>query len=149
SVRRRPVTRLRALIRSGIPVAGMPAFDLPEDSLNALAALVVSLNSVAAGASVPGDREAGREFFIGKGKCGSCHMVNGTGTPLGPDLSDVATRLTVEELRESLLEPDAQIAQGYDLVTAQLRNGTTLRGFARGRTNFAVELQDLSGGLHP
>jgi mono/diheme cytochrome c family protein len=55
----------------------MPAFDLPANDLDALAALVHSLNSPAAESTVPGDRAAGEEFFFGKGQCTSCHMIYG------------------------------------------------------------------------
>src|SRR3984885_11464791 len=94
-VRRRSIPKLRTLIRNGIPAAGMPSFDLPGDALDALAALVASLNSSASETTVPGDRAAGEKFFAGKGQCGSCHMVLGAGHPLGPDLSNVGSEMTV------------------------------------------------------
>jgi PQQ-dependent dehydrogenase (methanol/ethanol family) len=147
-LRRRPISRLRTLIRTGIPAAGMPPFDLEDDALDALATLVVSLNSSAAEADVPGDRAAGKIFFFGKGHCDSCHMVFGIGQPLGPDLSDVGREMTVDQIREALLQPDAQITPGYELVTVRLRDGQTLRGFVRSRTNFDIQLQDLTGGVH-
>src|SRR5256885_7578058 len=63
-LRKRPISRLRNLIRTGIPSAGMPPFDLPDEALDALAALVISLNSSASEANVPGDRAAGQKFFF-------------------------------------------------------------------------------------
>ena len=60
SVRARSAQSLRNVIRNGIPTAGMPAFDLPDETLDALTALIVSLNAVAAKSSVPGDVAAGR-----------------------------------------------------------------------------------------
>ena len=47
------------------------------------------------------------------------------------------------------MQPDAKIAPGYGLVSVRLRNGQTLRGFARSRTSFDLALQDLKGSLHP
>ena len=41
----------------------MPAFDLPADTIDALATMIASWNAVAAKASVPGDAAAGRQFF--------------------------------------------------------------------------------------
>ena len=72
-------------------------------------------------------------------------MVYGEGSSIGPDLSNVALEMTVHEIREALLEPDRRIAPGYGLVSVRLRNGETLRGFARSRTNFDLALQDLTG----
>ena len=44
---------LRNVIRNGIPAAGMPAFDLPAGTIDALATLVASLNASAAESAVP------------------------------------------------------------------------------------------------
>jgi putative heme-binding domain-containing protein len=147
-VRSRSTLGLRSLIRNGIPTAGMPPFTLPDNTLDALVAMVVSLNSSASETAVPGDVAAGKKFYFGQGQCDSCHMVFGTGQPLGPDLSDVGKEMTVGQIREALLQPDAQITPGYGLLTVHLRDGTTLRGFARSRTNFDIQLQDLASGLH-
>ena len=149
SARARSAQSLRNVIRNGIPAAGMPAFDLPTDTLDALAAMIASLNAVAAKSSVPGDVAAGRQFFFGKGRCGSCHLVQGEGSPVGPDLSDIGLQLTVDEIREALQNPDARIAPGYDVVAVRLRDGRTLRGFARSRSSFDVAVQDFAGAFHP
>jgi len=148
ALRRRSVPQLRDLIRNGIPAAGMPSFDLRTDQLDALAALVHSLNEPAADTAVPGDVVIGKEFFFGKGQCASCHMVYGRGQPIGPDVSNIARELTLDEIRQSELRPGARITPGYELVTVRLRDGKTIRGFARGRSNFDVRLQDLNGRFH-
>jgi PQQ-dependent dehydrogenase (methanol/ethanol family) len=148
-VRRRSIDNLRRVIVRGIPAAGMPPFDLPAPTLNALAELVASLNRSAADTSVDGDRTAGEAFFFGQGQCANCHMVFGAGAPIGPDLSAVARDRTVDELREALGNPGAHIAAGYGLVTLELRDGSTLRGFARNRTRYGIALQDLEGRFHP
>src|SRR5919198_5393993 len=148
SLRGRSPQSLRNVIRNGIPAAGMPAFDLPADTLDALATMIGSLNAVAAKSNVPGDVAAGKQFFFGKGQCVSCHLVHGEGSPIGPDLSDIGLELTVDEIREALLDPDARIAPGYGVVSVRLRNGRTLRGFARSRSSFDVAVQDLTGAFH-
>ncbi len=149
SLRRRSTQSIRNVIRNGIPAAAMPGFDLPAATLDALTNLVASLNASAADTSVPGERAAGKQFFFGAGNCGSCHMVYGEGSPVGPDLSNIAREMTVDQLREALLQPDTRIAPGYGVVTARLRDGRTLRGFARSKTSFDLALQDLKGSLHP
>src|SRR2546426_426113 len=147
-VRGRSTQQLRALIQEGRPSLGMPAFHLPAAELDALAAFVHSLNSPAAESGSPGAPAAGQRFFFGQGKCSSCHMVRGRGTAIGPDLSNVGRELTMSELREALLKPDARITPGYELVDIRLRDGRTVRGFARGRTNFDIQLQGLDGSFH-
>jgi len=147
-VRRRSVQSLKTVIQKGVPSAGMPAFELPDATLTALANLVVSLNASAADVKVPGDATAGHAFFVGKGKCSTCHMVYGSGSPIGPDLSNVARNLTVDQLRDAVLKPEAQITQGYAVATVHLRDGRAVRGFIRSRTKFDVAVQDLSGRFH-
>lgn len=147
-LRRRTPQSLKTVILKGVPTAGMPGFDLPPPILDGLVELVVSLNASAAEANVPGDRAAGKEFFFGRGKCNTCHMVSGSGSPIGPDLSNVAREMAVYQLREALLNPSAQFASGYAPVTAALRDGRTIRGFARNKTAFDIAIQDLKGGFH-
>src|SRR5579864_2405570 len=120
----RSVKQLHTLVEEGRPSSGMPAFPLPTAELDALATFVHSLNSPAAEAALPGVVSAGDQFFFGKGQCASCHMVQGRGKPIGPDLSNVARELTVSEITQSLLKPGAHIAPGYGLVTVRLRDGT-------------------------
>ena len=146
-LRGRSLGELQDLIHNGIPAGGMPAFDLPDTQLAALAAFVHSLNAPAAEIAAPGDRVAGERFFFNRGLCASCHMVKGQGRPIGPDLSNVGRQMTLQDLRESLLQPSAHIAAGYQLVTVSLRDGKTLRGFVKNRSNFDLLLQDLDGRM--
>jgi mono/diheme cytochrome c family protein len=76
-VRSRSIQQLRHFIRRGAPGSGMPAFDLPGAQLDALAALLRTLNAPAAESAPLGDSDAGKQFFLGKGQCNSCHMVYG------------------------------------------------------------------------
>jgi len=139
--------QLRALIQKGVPASGMPAFDLPADELDALAALVHSLKRARRGRAVARGCQAGEQFFF---RQRAMHILShGAGARGGcrPDLSDVGARLTGEEIRESLLQPGTRTAAGYELATVQLRDGHSLRGFIRSRSNFDLHLQDLQGNL--
>ena len=148
-VRRRSVDQLRNLIKAGIPSGGMPAFGtLPPQQIDAVTAYIHSLNSPASQTIVSGDASLGRQYFWGEGNCGTCHMVHGRGSSTGPDLSDMGSRMTADEIHTALLRPGQNITPGYDLVTVTLHDGKTLQGFARGRTNFELQLQTLDGTLH-
>jgi PQQ-dependent dehydrogenase (methanol/ethanol family) len=148
NVRSRKVGQLHELIQNGMPQGGMPPFALPSEQLDALATFVRSLNWSASEAEVQGDPKAGERFFVGKGKCSSCHMVYGSGKPIGPDLSSTGSEMTVDEIRAALLHPGEQVTAGYTLVIVQLPDGGTLRGFARNQEESDVELQDLEGNFH-
>jgi putative heme-binding domain-containing protein len=147
-LRQQSVDQLRTLIYDGVPDSGMPAFDLPAAELDALAALVHSLNAPSAETIVAGDPKAGEQFFFGQGQCASCHMIDGRGKPVGPDLSEVGRDLSVDEIRQALRQPDARITPGYELVSVKLRDRQSIRGFARNRGSSDVELQDLEGRFH-
>lgn len=67
-----------------------------------------------------GDAERGRRAFNAGSavSCIRCHTVGGGGGEAGPDLSDVGSRLTREHLLRSLLDPNAELAEGYSLPSA-------------------------------
>jgi PQQ-dependent dehydrogenase (methanol/ethanol family) len=147
-VRARTVEQLRNLVAHGVPASGMPAFNFPPAQLDAIALFVHSLNAAASETPVPGNPETGKQIFFGSSeKCASCHMVNGRGSDTGPDLSTVGREMTVEEIEAVLLQPEAHITPGYELVTVSLKNGSKVEGFARGETNFDLQLQDSKGQL--
>ena len=127
---------------------GMPAFPLPPDQLGPLADYIHSLNATAFEAKPEGDAAAGEKFFFGAGNCSSCHTVAGRGGSSGPDLSGIARQLTLTELEESLTDPGARIAPGYGVVNVTLKDGKSLRGFARSRGSHDIQLQTLDGVMH-
>jgi PQQ-dependent dehydrogenase (methanol/ethanol family) len=147
-LRRQSVRKLRDLVRNGMPGTGMPPFDLPARELDTLATFVHSLNGEAAASEAPGNQVDGERFFFGKGQCASCHMIFGRGEPIGPDLSNLGHTMTVNQIRSALLQPDAHITPGYEQVTVQQRDGKTLRGFVRSRSNFDIRLQDFQGKFY-
>ena len=46
--------------------------------------------------------------------CTGCHTINGEGGKIGPDLTHVGSRLSVNLIRESILQPDAKVAKGFE-----------------------------------
>jgi len=147
-VRTLSLEALRTVIRSGIPDAGMPAFPLPAAELQAVAAFVRSLSAPAAEAGAPGDRRAGERYFFTEGGCAGCHMVLGRGRAVGPDLSSAGREMTFDEIRAAVLQPSEKIKPGYEVVRVRLRDGSSLRGFARNRSRYNLQLQDLAGRFH-
>lgn len=147
-VRTQSVDDLKSFIRTGRIAAGMPAFNLPPQQLEAVAEFVRSLNVAAADVPISGDASKGRELFFGTARCSACHMVKGQGTAVGPDLSNIGRELTLEDIRQALLAPGSRITPGYNVVTVTLRDGQRLEGFARGRSNFDLQLQDFKGNFY-
>ena len=46
----------------------------------------------------------------------------------GPDLTKIASRQTSKKILESLINPQAELAEGYGLLVATLKDGTTISG---------------------
>lgn len=136
------------VIHKGIPGADMPAANLPEDQAWQIAAFVRSLTSPAADAPPPGNVQNGKDLFYGKGGCSRCHRILGRGGMLGPDLSNIGATRSLHDLREAILDPDADGFPRYRGVSVTLRDGRTLRGVARNRSNYSIQLQDEDGNLH-
>ena len=53
------------------------------------------------------------EAALAKYICTACHSVAGSQSPVGPDLNQVGDRLSPEELRQSIIEPNAVVAEGF------------------------------------
>src|SRR5271170_2392697 len=147
-VRSLSVDELRNVIIYGIPSSGMPAFHLAPADLERVTSFVRSLSSSASESNAPGDRAAGERYFFGNGGCAQCHMVFGRGKAVGPDLSSIGRELTLPEIEEAVRTPSARIKPGYEVVNVKLRDGSSLRGFARNRNIYNVQLQDFSGRFH-
>ena len=89
-------------------------------------------------ASKPGNRYAlhggspgkGREIFQGHvvAQCVRCHSIGTNATGVGPDLSGIGSRHNRTYLIQALLEPNAVIAKGFQLVTLEKTDGATLAG---------------------
>lgn len=135
-------------IQKGIPGADMPATNLPEEDIWKLAAFVRALSAPAIENQPPGDTEAGEAVFWGKGECAQCHSIRGKGGMLGPDLGNIGALRPVDQIRQAILDPDADGFIGYRGVTATKKSGETIRGVVRNRTNYSVQILDRNGNLH-
>ncbi len=135
-------------VQKGIPGSEMPPANLPEEQAWQVVAYVRSLTSPAIEGPLPGDPRSGEELFWGKAGCNQCHRIRGRGGMLGPDLTNIGGTRPLPQLRDAILDPDADVLPGYRAVTVVLKNGKTLRGVARNRTNYSLQLQDADGNLH-
>jgi cytochrome c oxidase cbb3-type subunit III len=135
-------------IQKGVPGADMPATNLPEEQIWQLAAFVRALSAPAIESKPQGDASAGEALFWGKANCGNCHRVLGRGGMLGPDLSNVGAQRPVDQIREAIVDPDADGFRGYEGVTALTKDGKTITGVARARTNYSLVILDKTGTLH-
>ncbi len=137
-------------ISKGVPGTGMPSFgeDLPDVAVRQLVAFVQSLHSGAGTVRITGNADRGRETFWGKGACGSCHMVAGRGGRLGPELTRVGARRSLAYIKDSIVKPSADIAEGYQGVRVVPRGGRPITGIRRNEDNFTIQIFDTSEKYH-
>ena len=142
------------IVLDGIPGTAMSRTWVDESEAADIAAYVWTLARVAEG-PIPGDAESGRRLFEGSAGCSECHIVNGKGVGLGPDMSDIGARRGLPFLRESILLPGSSIPQGpislhssFLVVSVVMKDGTELRGMRVTEDAFALNLRDRRGRYH-
>ena len=96
----------------------------------------------------PGDAQRGGALLTPTGKAGAClacHFVAGNGRDFGPDLSKVGSRLSREQILESLIKPSVAIADGFGAVTLTLQDKTVHMGFVVKETPATVTMKLPTG----
>ncbi len=138
------------VIRKGVPGTDMPPTKLTDEQTWNLVAFIHALTGPASTNPVPGDAEAGKAVYWGaKAGCGNCHAIRGQGGRMGPDLSNIGGSRPLAVIRESIVEAGKDLFYlGNEAATVELKNGQTLRGVAKNRSNYSLQLVDERGKLH-
>ena len=131
-------------IRNGIPGSemGPPRVD-EDDDLWRIVAFVKRLG-LAPSEEVPGDPVAGKAVY-GTTGCGSCHITNGEGGTLGPDLTDVGRRRGPRFLKESIVKPEADLPTNYRGTRLITTSGRTVTGIQLNEDDYSIQIRDTSG----
>jgi putative heme-binding domain-containing protein len=130
------------VIRNGVPGTAMPRINMSEEQA---ARIVAYLRSVAASkrsVTAVGDATRGRALFEGKGKCQTCHRVDGAGGGLGPELSRIGQVRRAVELEQSILDPGAEVLPTNRFYRAVTRDGATVTGRLLNHDTFSVQILD-------
>jgi cytochrome c oxidase cbb3-type subunit III len=148
---------LVSLIVGGIPGTGMPGSrQLRGQDGPDVAAYVRSLG-VLPPEEMPGNPLAGAEVYRTVGNCASCHILNGVGNGIGPELSDVGQRRNVAYLRRSVTSPEADQPRLVDRFRGSLNAFLTVRivseygvyeGMRINEDAFTVQMRDLAGEIY-
>ena len=135
---------------------GLRATILPDEEAGVVAAHVISLRQAQL-VEIPGDPERGREVFETTGVCYSCHIVEGRGVGIGPELTGIGMRRGPEYLRASLVDPAAELpvfrsgarsgfAQ-YLPLRAVTSDGRVYEGMRANEDAFTVQLITATGSI--
>lgn len=135
--------RLFEIVRDGIEGTAMVGIGWAHDqTIWQVVAYVRSLRPNPADYDLPGNVENGKTLFSGKGACSSCHMVDGRGGRLGPDLSTIGERRSPEELEQDLNEPDETVEPRWWTMKVTRADGTTLQGLRMNEDTFTLRIMD-------
>ena len=153
------------VISSGIPGTAMPAngtngqgVGMTDREIWQIVAYIRS-QEVKASARAIGNAVHGKELFYGDANCSLCHMVQGKGGRLGPDLTGVAGSRTREAIIDAvrnpsrrlalgLTEPTKEFPQEYETVTATTADGKQIKGVTLNEDTFSLQIMDMSEQIH-
>jgi putative heme-binding domain-containing protein len=122
----------------------MPSLFYSEDRIWQVIAYIRSLSAHAEKPS--GDSKAGAALFRAQ-ECNRCHRIEGTGGGLGPDLSAIGAARSLKNLRESIVDPDADVPPRYWVVRFQDPSGRQVKGFLLNEDTYTVQLLTMADQL--
>lgn len=133
------------IVRNGIPNSEMPgAQSSPEIEIWRTVAYVRQLSRQGSPEPITGDPAAGAVVYQRRG-CTACHTIDGQGGVLGPDLTGIGAKRSVRYLRESIVNPNADIPLDHRSVAVVTAAGTTVTGIHLNEDEYSVHLRDTSG----
>lgn len=135
------------IIQNGIPGTAMPPNNLQDYQAGIIVAYLRSVATAGRDVSVGGDAARGKAIFEGKGNCESCHRVNGNGSRVGPDLSEIGALRRTAELERSLVDPNAEILPQNRYYRVVTQTGETVTGRLLNADTFTVQLLDTKERL--
>jgi putative heme-binding domain-containing protein len=143
-------TEITRIIQLGIPGTTMPPSSFTEAQAGTIVAFLRSAVPAAEGAAarvVRGSTASGRTVFEGKGRCATCHRVNGIGPRVAPDLTDIGAIRPAGELEQKLIDPNALVRPANRSIEIVMKDGTKLTGHLLNQDTFSIQLLDANERL--
>jgi cytochrome c oxidase cbb3-type subunit III len=153
------------VISNGIPGTVMPAngtngqgVGMTDEEIWQIITYIRSVE-VKAPAKPAGSATHGKELFFGDANCSLCHMVEGKGGRVGPELSAVGGSRTRESIIDSVRNPSRRLAWGlteatkefpqeYETITVVTADGKEIKGVALNEDSFSVQMMDSSEQIY-
>ena len=153
------------VISNGIPGTAMPAngtngqgVGMTDEEIWQIITYI-RRQEVKAPAKAVGNAGHGKELFYGDANCSLCHMIEGKGGRLGPELTGVGGSRTREAIIESVRNPSRRLAWGlaeatkefpqeYESVTVVTGEGKEIKGVTLNEDNFSVQIMDTAEKVH-
>ncbi len=153
------------VISNGIPGTAMPAngtngqgVGMTDEEIWQIITYIRS-QEVKAPAKALGNAGRGKDLFFGDANCSLCHMVEGKGGRLGPELTGVGGSRTREAIIDSVRNPSRRLAWGlteatkefpqeYESVTVVTADGKEIKGVTLNEDSFSVQIMDANEKIH-
>lgn len=93
-----------------------------------------------------GNANRGRQVFLSQeAACTQCHTVDGSTSKAGPDLYGTGNKFSRNDLIDTILNPSAQIAVGYETTLLETKSGEIYSGIIKEVREEAVMLMTADG----
>jgi cytochrome c oxidase cbb3-type subunit 3 len=153
------------VISNGIPGTVMPAngtngqgVGMTDEEIWQIITYIRSAE-VKAPAQALGSAVHGKELFYGDANCSLCHMVEGRGGRVGPELTAVGGSRTRESMIDSVRNPSRRLAWGlteatkefpqeYETITVVTADGKQIKGVALNEDSFSVQMMDTNERIY-
>ncbi len=147
-------------IREGVAGTAMPAavgsigVGMTEEEIWQVVTYLRSVQ-VKAPAQPIGNAARGKGLYEGSAACATCHMIQGEGGRLGPDLTDAGAARSVDSLMDSVRNPSRRLAprplesaQESETVIVVTADGQKFIGVVLNDDNFSVQMMDTRERIH-
>jgi putative heme-binding domain-containing protein len=125
----------------------MPPNNINSGNLVALVAYLHAMRDFKTKKVAMGDARAGKAIFDGKGGCLDCHRVNGKGSHVALDLSDVGAIRTPAYLEDALLDPQSAELPQHRFIRAVTKSGEVITGRRLNEDTLTVQIIDTKERL--
>ena len=140
---------LARAITNGVPGTAMPPTPLQSAEVaNVIAFIRAGFDPNARPVKI-GTAASGKAIVERAGECLTCHRINGNGSRVAPDLSDVGAARTSDALYRSLTDPTSGMMPINRPVRITMKDGKTIiTGRRLNEDTFTVQLIDEKERLH-
>jgi len=146
------------IIRGGIPGTGMNGFSMSADEAGQVVGYLRTLGSTADMEIAKGDPAKGKQVYESSG-CRACHIIDGEGGGIGPELTRVGSMRGPSYFRTTLLAPGTILPKEagamergrftqYLFVHVMTKDGHSYEGTRVYEDSFTIEIKDATGKFH-
>ncbi|MDA7622040.1 c-type cytochrome [bacterium] len=134
-------SHLTPLIRENLPQALQKT--LPAESKDNFKKEIVRISNILKTTS--GNPQTGRKLYLER--CASCHFLYNEGGQIGPDLT-AYQRNSISDLLLAIVNPAAEIREGFQTITITTKDQQTLSGFLTNQNEHSLTIRPLGGKDH-